>query len=66
MNRKSFSNLAKVKGARTPSGHLGSARMQGTGSPNVASPNHIPTGKGTRPSLVGGAKTRQGSTRTGG
>ncbi len=52
MNRKSFSNLAKVKGARTPSGHLGSAAMQGTGGPG-----EIPVGKGTNP-LKAGARRR--------
>jgi len=44
MTRKSFSKLAKVKGARTPSGHLGSAAAQGTGTGG-----RIPVGKGTNP-----------------
>ncbi len=48
MNRKSFSELAKVKGARTPSGHLGSAASQGTGTAGS-----IPTGKGTNPLKAG-------------
>lgn len=60
MAKRTF-DLAKSKGARTPSGHLGSAAGQGTGAPG-----EIPAGKGRNPSPVGGAKTPQGSTRTGG
>jgi hypothetical protein len=44
MNRKGFSNLAKVKGARTPDGSLGRAAIQGTGTGG-----RIPVGKGTNP-----------------
>ncbi len=44
MTRKSFSKLVKSKGARTPSGHLGSAAIQGTGTGGST-----PTGKGTNP-----------------
>lgn len=44
MNKKSFSTLAKIKGARTPSGHLGSAAIQGTGTGG-----NIPVGKRTNP-----------------
>jgi hypothetical protein len=44
MTRKSFSRLAKVKGARQPDGQVGRAAIQGTGSAGS-----IPVGKGTNP-----------------
>jgi hypothetical protein len=44
MTRKSFSRLAKVKGARTPDGQVGTAALQGT-----ASGGKFPVGKGTNP-----------------
>ncbi len=44
MNRKSFSNLAKVKGARTHDAQVGTAALQGTGSGGKG-----PVGKGTNP-----------------
>ncbi len=61
MNRKSFSQLAKVKGARTPDGTPGPAAIQGT-----ATGGSIPTGKGTNPKPRGGGVSRIGATRTGG
>ncbi len=59
MNRKSFSNLAKVKGARTPA--PGAAAIQGT-----STGGRVPTGKGTKPGPRGGATSRLGATRSGG
>ncbi len=52
MTRKSFSRLAKVKGARPPDGSLGRAAIQGTGANGK-----IPVGKGTNP-LKAGARRR--------
>lgn len=66
MNRKSFSKLAKIKGARTSDGHLGSAAIKGTGASSFASPEHIPVGKGTNPNPRGPSRTRLGSACTNG
>jgi hypothetical protein len=58
MNRKSFSQLAKVKGARTPDGQVGSPAIKGTGSGGK-----IPVGTGTNPRPRGGASSPLGATR---
>lgn len=53
MNRKSFSQLAKVKGARPSDGSLGRAAIQGTGTGGA-----IPVGKGTNPLVKAGSNRR--------
>ncbi len=51
MTRKSFSKLAKVKGARPSDGSVGRAAIQGTGTGG-----RIPVGKGTNPLKAGGRR----------